>query len=56
MPRSRERRTRIIAWVISLLIVVSMALSLAGAFITPRQVTPTPGVAPTPTLTQTPTP
>ncbi len=57
MHRSQDRRTRIIFWVISVMVVLSMGLSLAGTLVTPRQPTPTP-VMPTltPYPTRTPTP
>jgi len=56
MPRSRDRRNRIIAWIISLLVVLSMALSMAGALVNTRRVPPTPRPSPTPFPTLTPTP
>jgi len=52
--RSQTRRTRIILWVISLLVVLSMGLSLAVTLIPPRRVTPTPTPIPFPTHTPTP--
>ncbi|HEY68901.1 MAG TPA: hypothetical protein G4N97_11600 [Thermoflexia bacterium] len=42
MRRSKADRTRIIFWIISLLVVISMGLSLAVAFAPPRPPTPTP--------------
>ena len=56
MHRSQSRRTRIILWVISLLVIVSMGLSLAVGFLPPRRVTPTPIPTYTPFPTRTPTP
>ena len=56
MRRSKTRRNRITFWMISLLVVISMALSLAGTLVPPRQVTPTPIPTPTPFPTRTPTP
>ncbi len=53
MRRSKARRTRIILWIISLLVVISMGLSLAVTFVPPRRSTPTP--MPIPTLTPFPT-
>jgi len=53
---SKEKRTRIIAWIISLLVVLSMALSMAGSFVSTRRVTPTPFPSVTPFPTQTATP
>lgn len=52
MRRSTSRRNRIILWAISLLVILSMGLSLAVAFVPPRRVTPTP----IPTYTPFPTP
>ena len=52
MRRAKDRRTRIMLWVISLLVVTSMCLSLAITLVPPRQVTPTP----IPTFTPTPPP
>lgn len=49
----RTRRTRVITWIISLLVVISMGLSMAGMLVTPPQITPTP--TPAPTWTPTPT-
>jgi len=54
--RSKTRRTRIIFWLISLLVVMSMGLSLVATFVPPRRVTPTPMLTPTPFPTRTPTP
>jgi hypothetical protein len=55
--RSKERRTKIIAWIISALVVISMTLSMAGMLVTPRrQITPTPAPTLTPFPTWTPTP
>jgi len=56
MRRSRTRRTRVIFWIISLLVVVSMGLSLAVTLIPPRRGTPTPIPTFTPFPTRTPTP
>ena len=56
MRRSQTRRTRIIMWIISLLVVISMGLSMVVAFVPPRRVTPTPTSIPTPFPTRTPTP
>jgi len=56
MRRSQTRRTRIILWIISLLVVISMMLSIAVAFVPQRHVTPTPTSIPTPFPTRTPTP
>lgn len=56
MRRSQTRRTRIILWIISLLVVISMGLSMAVAFVPPRYVTPTPTPISTPFPTRTPTP
>ncbi|MCX7681473.1 MAG: hypothetical protein N2508_05860 [Anaerolineae bacterium] len=58
MYHSRDRRARIVLWVISLLVVLSMALGLAGTLVPPRRITPTPVPTPTvfPTRTPTPTP
>jgi len=54
--RSKSRRNRIILWVISLLVILSMGLSLAVTFVPPRRVTPTPVPTYTPFPTRTPTP
>jgi len=54
--RSTSRRNRIILWAISLLVILSMGLSLAVAFVPPRRVTPTPIPTYTPFPTRTPTP
>jgi len=49
--QTKEQRTKVIAWIISLMVVISMALSMAGMLVTPRRVTPTPTPAPTWTAT-----
>ncbi|MBE9507905.1 MAG: hypothetical protein IMY86_07620, partial [Chloroflexi bacterium] len=49
-----SRRIRIISWIISLLVVVSMGFGMAVTLIPPRRVTPTP--TSTPVTTHTPTP
>ncbi|MDY6878293.1 MAG: hypothetical protein SWK90_19080 [Chloroflexota bacterium] len=58
MRRSKTRRTRIMLWVISLLIIASMGLSMVAKLVPPRP--PTPTLVPTftsfPTRTPTPTP
>lgn len=54
--RSESRRTRIIFWIISLLVVISMGLSLAVSLVPPGRVTPTPIPTFTPFPTRTPTP
>lgn len=56
MRRSKSQRTRITFWIITLLVVISMVLSLAVAFVPPRRVTPTPIPTFTPFPTRTPTP
>jgi hypothetical protein len=53
---SREKRNRIIIWIISLLVVLSMALGMAETLVSTRRVTPTPLPSPTPFPTWTPTP
>lgn len=52
MRRSQARRTHIIFWIISLLVVLSMGLSMVVTFAPPRPPTPTP----VPIFTLTPTP
>ena len=42
MRRSNNRRRRIVFWIISVLVVVSMALGLAVALIPPRRSEPFP--------------
>lgn len=55
--RATEQRNRIVAWVISVLVVLSMALSMAGSLVTSRRrVTPTALPSPTTLPTETPTP
>lgn len=57
MRPTAARRTRLVLTLLSLLIVTSMALSLADTLRTPRrQVTPTPVPTWTPFPTRTPTP
>jgi len=54
--RSRDRRTRIIFWIISLMVVTSMGLGMAVTFTPPRITpTPTPTLTPVPPPTRTPT-
>jgi hypothetical protein len=54
--RAKDRRTRIMLWIISVLVVTSMCLSLAITLVPPRRVTPTPLPTFTPFPTRTPTP
>ena len=56
--RSRNRRTSIVLVIISLLVIISMALSMAEILAPPRRVVPTitPILAPFPTETPTPPP
>jgi len=54
--RSKSRWTRIMLWIISLLVVISMGLSLTATFVPPRRTTPTPVPTFTPFPTRTPTP
>ncbi|HEY71748.1 MAG TPA: hypothetical protein G4N99_00575 [Thermoflexia bacterium] len=56
MQRSQDRRTRIMLWILSLLVVTSMSLSLVGTLVPPRRATPTPIPTQTPFPTRTPTP
>ena len=55
--RSTSRRRRVILWIVSLMVILSMALSLAGVLTNQRRrIRPTPTATPLPTRTPTPVP